>query len=488
MNLYIDSHLFHYEMENLVRAFFPYDKITVTKEYETLSKPYVLTSYNDDISVTVELSDFYMTKSCEKTGDSERDELLMAQLMYEILCTYYDTTLPWGLLTGVRPIKLLRRLIDAQGESAALLYYKNELKVSQQKQELAVITEKSERKILSLSDEKSFSLYISIPFCPSRCNYCSFVSQSIEKAKHLIPDYVDLLCKELVLTAEIAKNLGLRLETVYMGGGTPTTLSAEQMDKVLFTVNEHFDMTTCREFTVEAGRPDTITREKLLAIKRNNVDRISINPQTLNDEVLNIIGRRHSAQETIDAFTLARECGFDNINMDLIAGLQGDNYSSFVATLDRIRELSPESITIHTLALKRSSNLNQQNVSIDIGIRNETTNMLSYSQKVLLSDGFVPYYLYRQSRMAGNLENVGWSKKGYESLYNVYVMDETHTIFACGAGGVTKLKAFGTDKLERIFNFKFPYEYNTRFLELMERKNAIYEFYKEYFGIDKSFT
>ena len=483
MNLYIDGHLFHYEMENLVRAFFPYDKITVTKEYENLEKPFVLTSYNDEISVTVELSDFSMTKSCKRTNDCERDELLMAQLMYEILCTYFDTTLPWGLLTGVRPIKLLRRLIDLKGESEALSYYKNELKVSEQKQNLAVITEKAEQKILSLSKEKSFSLYISIPFCPSRCNYCSFVSQSIEKAKHLIPDYVDLLCKELELTAEIARNLGLTLETVYMGGGTPTTLTAEQMDKVLSTVNEHFDMSTCREFTVEAGRPDTITKEKLFAIKRNNVDRISINPQTLNDEVLSIIGRRHSAQDTIDAFYLARECGFSNINMDLIAGLQGDNYLSFVNTLDKVRELSPESITIHTLALKRSSTLNQDNVSINIGIRNETTDMLSYSQKVLLEDDYIPYYLYRQSRMAGNLENVGWSKKGCESLYNVYIMDETHTILACGAGGVTKLKDFNSDKLERIFNFKFPYEYNTRFCELMERKNAIYEFYKEYFNV-----
>lgn len=483
MNLYIDGHLFHYEMENLVRAFFPYEKITVTKEYENLEKPFVLTSYNDEISVTVELSDFSMTKSCKRTNDCERDELLMAQLMYEILCTYFDTTLPWGLLTGVRPIKLLRRLIDLKGESEALSYYKNELKVSEQKQNLAVITEKAEQKILSLSKEKSFSLYISIPFCPSRCNYCSFVSQSIEKAKHLIPDYVDLLCKELELTAEIARNLGLTLETVYMGGGTPTTLIAEQMDKVLSTVNEHFDMSTCREFTVEAGRPDTITKEKLFAIKRNNVDRISINPQTLNDEVLSIIGRRHSAQDTIDAFYLARECGFSNINMDLIAGLQGDNYLSFVNTLDKVRELSPESITIHTLALKRSSTLNQDNVSINIGIRNETTDMLSYSQKVLLEDDYIPYYLYRQSRMAGNLENVGWSKKGCESLYNVYIMDETHTILACGAGGVTKLKDFNSDKLERIFNFKFPYEYNTRFCELMERKNAIYEFYKEYFNV-----
>lgn len=481
MNLYIDNHTFHYEMENLVRAFFPYDKISVTKEYSTLDKPYVLTSYNDDISVCVAIDDHAKTLNAPKSGYNDTDELTMAQLLYELLCEHFSTTLPWGILTGVRPIKLLRRLIDSHGEADAVEYFTDKLKVSQQKLSLALLTQKAEREILDLSQEKSFSLYISIPFCPSRCNYCSFVSQSIEKAKHLIDDYVDLLCKELVITADIAKRLNLRLETVYMGGGTPTTLTASQMDTVLSTVNEHFVMSTCREFTVEAGRPDTITKEKLVAIKRNGVTRISINPQTLNDDVLNIIGRHHSAQDTIDAFYLARECGFDNINMDLIAGLMGDCYQSFVTTLDKIRQLSPESITIHTLALKRSSTLNTENIDINIGIKNETTDMLDYSQNVLLSDGFVPYYLYRQSRMAGNLENVGWSKKGYESLYNVYVMDETHTILACGAGGVTKLKDYSSNKLERIFNFKYPYEYNTRFDELMERKQGITRFYKEFF-------
>lgn len=481
MNLYIDNHTFHYEMENLLRAFFMYDKITVIKESDDPIPPYVMTSYDDEIRVSADFSDYKKTLSAPKICDDEKDELVMAQLMYEILCDYFSTTLPWGVLTGVRPIKLLRKFIEQYGEEEAIRYFKDEFKVSDEKLRLALVTQKAESDILSLSQKDSFSLYISIPFCPSRCNYCSFVSQSIEKAKHLIDDYVELLCKELMCTAEIAERLNLRLETVYMGGGTPTTLSAQQMDKVLSVVNDNFDMSHCREFTVEAGRPDTITREKLLAIKKNNVNRISINPQTLNDDVLMLIGRRHSAQDAIDAFCLARECGFDNINMDLIAGLQGDNYDSFVDTLDRIRSLNPESITIHTLSLKRSSNLNTEKVEIDIGIKNETTKMLEYSQKVLITDEFVPYYLYRQSRMAGNLENVGWSKKGFESLYNVYVMDETHTILACGAGAVTKLKDFSSSKLERIFNFKFPYEYNTRFEELIERKASIEQFYDTYF-------
>lgn len=481
MNLYIDSHAFHYEMENLLRAFYPYEKITVLHDFDNLTPPYVYTSYTDDIIVSVLLDGFEKSLSCSKSGDSTKDELTMAQLLYEILCERFDTTLPWGILTGVRPIKLLRRLVDAHGAENASAYFTDTLKVSKQKLDLALITESAERKILSYSKERSYSLYISIPFCPSRCNYCSFVSQSIEKAKHLIDDYVDLLCRELVVTAQIARDLDLQLETVYMGGGTPTTLSAQQMDRILSTINSNFDMSTCREFTVEAGRPDTITKDKLLVIRRNGVTRISINPQTLNDEVLSIIGRRHSAQDTIDAFNLARECGFDNINMDLIAGLKGDNYQSFVNTLDKVTELSPESITIHTLSLKRSSTLKTENISINIDLKNETTDMMDYSQTLLRGLGYVPYYLYRQSRMAGNLENVGWSKNGYESLYNVYVMDETHTVLACGAGGVTKLKDYSSSKLERIFNFKYPYEYNTRFDELLERKSQIKAFYDEYF-------
>ncbi|MBR2715296.1 MAG: coproporphyrinogen dehydrogenase HemZ, partial [Ruminococcus sp.] len=399
-------------MENLTRAFFPYDKINVIKDCTDFVSPYILTSCNDDeISVKMSVDDFEKLLTENKNNDEKTDELLMAQLLYEILCEYFNTTLPWGILTGVRPIKLLRRLVDSYGEEEAYEYFKESLKVSETKLELAKITQKAERDILSLSKKESFSLYISIPFCPSRCNYCSFVSQSIEKAKHLIDDYVELLCKELKVTADIAKKLSLKLESVYMGGGTPTTLSAEQMDRVLSVINTSFDLSKCREFTVEAGRPDTITEEKLHAIKRNNVTRISINPQTLNDEVLEIIGRRHSAQDAIDAFHLARKCGFDNINMDLIAGLKGDTYDSFVDTLDKIRNLEPESVTIHTLALKRSSTLNTENISIDIGIKNRTTRMLEYSQRVLLEDSYVPYYLYRQSRMAGNLENVGWSKK-----------------------------------------------------------------------------
>ena len=300
---------------------------------------------------------------------------------------------------------------------------------------------------------------------------------SIERAEKLIEPYTKLLCEEIKRTAEIANKLGLRLETVYFGGGTPTTLSAEQLDTVLRTVNNSFDMSTCREFTVEAGRPDTIDIAKLFALKENKVDRISINPQTVNDEVLKTIGRKHTAQQFFDAFELARKCGFVNINTDLIAGLPTDTPESFKNSLDSIVRLNAECITVHTLCMKRASRLTTEGVTLDLQQARDAREMLAYTQNILGQNEYIPYYMYRQSRMVGNLENVGWSKKGFESLYNVYVMDETHTILACGSGGVTKLKRNNPDYLERIFNFKYPYEYIDRFDELIQRKSGIMQFY-----------
>ena len=267
------------------------------------------------------------------------------------------------------------------------------------------------------------------------------------------------------------------METVYFGGGTPTTLSAEQLQELIGTVRGSFDLSTVREFTVEAGRPDTITREKLLALRECGVDRISINPQTMNDEVLERIGRRHSAKQTEEAFWLARECGFGNINMDTIAGLPGESAESFRRTMQILTDWNPESITVHTLALKRSSNFNQNEDprQLDGAAAEE---MVEYSQKILPQKGYAPYYLYRQSRMLANLENVGWSKPGFENLYNVFIMEETHTILACGAGAVTKYRQPGGERIERIFNFKYPYEYNTRFAEILQRKKGVKEFYE----------
>lgn len=477
MNLYVKNNRFWFELENLTRLFFPNEKITVYKEFGTTDKPYVYTELADKINVSVSINDFKMSDCAEKTDDDEADELITAQLLYKILCKYTGITQPWGVLTGVRPVKLLRQFYKELGEEKSEKKFTDNFYVSKEKLLLARKTETNEKKILELSQPKSFSLYVGIPFCPSRCSYCSFVMSSIERAKRLIDPYVNLLCEEIKKTSQIANALGLRLETVYFGGGTPTTLNAEQLNRILGTVNTFFDMSTCREFTVEGGRPDTIDAERLCALKENKVDRISINPQTLNDGVLREIGRKHTAQQFFGAFELARKYGFDNINTDLIAGLPTDSFDSFKNSLDLIRNLSPESITVHTLCMKRASTLTTQGVTLDAETARQTRKMLDYTQSTLTSDNYIPYYLYRQSRMVGNLENVGWSKKGCESLYNVFVMDETHTILACGSGGVTKLKRYGTNYLERIFNFKYPYEYIDRFDEIIQRKNEINIFY-----------
>lgn len=477
MNLYVKNHNFHFELENLTRLFFPNEKITVIRDFSEPQPPYIYTEVSDKITISVNIGSFNKSETAVKKLADDDNELVSAQLLYKLLCDFTGLTQPWGILTGVRPVKLLRRLAEESSEEQAVKKFEKDFFVSNEKIALSRETEHNERKILELSKPESFSLYVGIPFCPSRCSYCSFVMASIERAEKLIEPYTKLLCEEIKQTAEIANKLGLRLETVYFGGGTPTTLSAEQLDTVLRTVNKSFDMSTCREFTVEAGRPDTIDIAKLFALKENKVDRISINPQTVNDEVLKTIGRKHTAQQFFDAFELARKCGFDNINTDLIAGLPTDTPESFKNSLDSIVRLNAECITVHTLCMKRASRLTTEGVTLDLQQARDAREMLAYTQNILGQNEYIPYYMYRQSRMVGNLENVGWSKKGFESLYNVYVMDETHTILACGSGGVTKLKRNNPDYLERIFNFKYPYEYIDRFDELIQRKSGIMQFY-----------
>lgn len=477
MNLYVKNHNFHFELENLTRLFFPNEKITVIRDFSEPQPPYIYTEVSDKITISVNIGSFNKSETAVKKLTDDDNELVSAKLLYKLLCDFTGLTQPWGILTGVRPVKLLRRLAEESSEEQAVKKFEKDFFVSNEKIALSRETEHNERKILELSKPESFSLYVGIPFCPSRCSYCSFVMASIERAEKLIEPYTKLLCEEIKRTAEIANKLGLRLETVYFGGGTPTTLSAEQLDTVLRTVNKSFDMSTCREFTVEAGRPDTIDIAKLFALKENKVDRISINPQTVSDEVLKTIGRKHTAQQFFDAFELARKCGFDNINTDLIAGLPTDTPESFKNSLDSIVRLNAECITVHTLCMKRASRLTTEGVTLDLQQARDAREMLAYTQNILGQNEYIPYYMYRQSRMVGNLENVGWSKRGFESLYNVYVMDETHTILACGSGGVTKLKRNNPDYLERIFNFKYPYEYIDRFDELIQRKSGIMQFY-----------
>ncbi len=478
MILRVLNHKFHYEMENLCRVFYPYEKIKVVHDNEEEDELCVITELADEYTVRVGANINGIAYALEKTAaDADDCEREMAILLFDILSKATGYVPKWGILTGVRPSKLMNALIDEMGEEEAVKYFTEKLLVSEAKTHLALSVAKTEAEIMSLSDEKSFSLYVSIPFCPSRCNYCSFVSHSIAQAKKLLPEYVDKLCEEIRMTAEVANELDLRLESIYWGGGTPTTLSAEQLERICNVINESFDMSQLREYTIEAGRADTVTPDKFKAIKAAGVGRISINPQTFNDDVLVSIGRKHTVADVERAFSQAREAGFDNINMDLIAGLTDDTFDSFCNSVDRAISMNPENITLHTLALKRSSNIVTGGVDVESG---ETANrMLEYAQKQFLSAGYIPYYMYRQSRSLGNLENVGWCKPGYECLYNVFMMEECHTVLAVGAGAVTKLKDPFSRNIERIFNFKYPYEYNSRFDTLVERKNTIKEFYEK---------
>ncbi len=486
MILRIYNHSFHYEAENLCRVFYPYEKINVVKtslgndllEVVTLlnqgeEKAEIVIEYKADEQFYTSKREFDLT-TVDENHRSFLEKAMMVEL-YLILSKATGYVPQWGILTGVRPSKLMTNLIDTMGDDSAKAYFINDLLVKKDKTNLAFSVAKAEEKVIALSKEKSFSLYISIPFCPTRCNYCSFVSHSVEQAKKLIPEYVEKLCLELEYTGKIAKDLKLKLESIYWGGGTPTTLEPEQISKICHVISKNFDLSALREYTVEAGRPDTVTTEKFMALKMAGVGRISINPQTFNDSVLRSIGRRHTSAQTLKAFEMARDVGFDNINMDLIAGLTGDTFPSFCNTLDIATSLQPENITLHTLALKRSSNIVTGKIDVESG---ELANkMLRRAARQFNENGYEPYYMYRQSRCLGNLENVGWCKSGYECLYNIFMMEECHTVLAVGAGAVIKLKEYGVNNIQRIFNFKYPYEYNTRFGEILSRKDRVYEFY-----------
>jgi len=480
-------------MENLCRLFFPLDKINVLRDREQATaddRVYTQSIVRGgDTKLIAEINLRSRRARAEREvanthPDYQKEcERQLAKALFLLLCDLCGFTPPWGILTGVRPLGLMRRLIGEFGREGAAEYFNRQLLVSPAKTKLCLETALREADIIKRSTPNAFSLYISIPFCPTRCNYCSFVSHSIANAKKLIEPYVTLLCEELAATAGYAKRCGLSLKTVYIGGGTPTTLSAEQLARIMIAVKEHFDLTGAEEYTVEAGRPDTITREKLDAIKAGGATRISVNPQTMNDNVLERIGRRHTARQAAEAFRLTRQAGFDDINMDLICGLDGDDQPGFERSLCEVLNLNPDSITVHTLCLKRSSQLGTLRTVGDTvpGVPQTTgVTMLQTAIDRLPKSGYQPYYLYRQSKSLDNLENIGFARAGKEGLYNVYIMDETHTILGCGAGAVTKLKQPRGSHIERIFNFKYPYEYINRFSQMQDRKTRISEFYEEY--------
>lgn len=470
---------FKYEIESTLKIFFPTEKFQFSDSIDNaIGDNFVVAGAEQgriftDIKINGQL--FHNEKNISN-NDTKYIEHELCRLIYHILKNALKITPAWGIMTGIRPVKKVTELIE-QGKNFSeiekILIDKYEL--SPEKFKLAYDTAINQLPIIRKINRKAVSLYISIPFCPSRCSYCSFVSHSIESTKKLIPDYIECLCRELEIISNIIKETNTPIDTVYFGGGTPTAIPAEDIRTIMECVRNNFDLDKIREYSFEAGRPDTITEEKLNVIKEYGANRISINPQTLNDDVLKVIGRRHSGEDALKAFELARKIGFNNINTDLIAGLPTETVESFRNTLDKIVDLSPESITVHTLTLKRAANLFMQG---NENITNPASEMVDYSIKKLMDNNYYPYYMYRQKNTVDNLENVGYSKKGFESYYNIYIMDETQTIIGAGCAASTKL-VYPDNKITRIHNYKFPYEYIGNFEQLMTKKKEITECLKK---------
>ena len=385
---------------------------------------------------------------------------------------------PWGALTGVRPVKLPTRCMLAGGTpEQAQAELEGEYRVSPLRAKLAVDCAQASLAVDREVREDQVSLYIGIPFCPTRCAYCSFVSADVGRTLKLVEPYLEAVLEEVEYTGRVLKESGLSIHSLYVGGGTPTTLSAGQLERLFSSARAHLPLEICVEYTVEAGRPDTITREKLEVLRDQGVERISINPQTLEDEVLAAIGRKHSAQDILDAYALAREVGFDSINMDLIAGLPRDSFEGFRRSLEGVLALRPENVTVHTLALKKGSRLMEEGGALPSG--EETARMLDFSRDTLREAGFLPYYLYRQKYMSGSLENVGWCLPGKESVYNIIMMEELQTVVSIGGGGVTKLVDRKNGRIVRLPNPKYPHDYLSSRDKILAQKDEIAAFYRD---------
>ena len=381
----------------------------------------------------------------------------------------------WGALTGVRPTKLMTNIMrEGVGDKIAAKRFREKYFTSQARADLCVQTAHYSMDAEDSLPHKGVCLYVGIPFCPTRCAYCSFVSHSVEKSMKLVAPFFDALMEEIDATAQQVNTLGLVPVSIYMGGGTPTTLSAEQLDRLLTKLEDVFDLSHVTENTVEAGRPDTITVEKLQVLKKHGVSRISVNPQTMTDSVLDAIGRKHTARDILDAFAMVRKVGGMAVNMDLIAGLPTDTPDSFRSTMDAVMALSPENITVHTLSLKKGARLMDEGG--DIPTPASVKEMVDYAHALLQAGGYEPYYLYRQKNMSGGFENTGWCKPGYENLYNIFIMEELCSIIAMGAGGSTKLVR-PDGKIERIFAPKYPNEYINNLAKTCADKRKIGEFY-----------
>ncbi len=427
-------------------------------------------------AVTVITADGRTTRGVRRMKAEQETVRLRRRILQQ---SYYAAAVPhlpripaWGALAGVRPTKITtKHLMEGGSVKSADALLKDIYYVTQPRRELALDCSVSTVKAAELLKAEDVSLYVGIPFCPTRCAYCSFVSRSIGKRTELLEPYLEALKKELALTGQLLENSGRKLRTIYIGGGTPTSLSAGQMASLLSSIRDSFDLSRCLEFTVEGGRPDTLDAEKLLTIRQHGADRMSINPQTMEDPVLRASGRPHTAADVLRRYQEAVDAGFDAINMDLIAGLPMDSYEGFCRSLDTVAALQPANITVHTLALKKGADLFEKRENLPSG--EEVARMVDYANTMLREQGYRPYYLYRQKYMSGSFENVGWSRGGKDCLYNIYMMEELHSILSLGGGGMNKVN-LSDGTLQRFHNPKFPEQYIEQLDSVLKQKQELF--------------
>lgn len=474
---------FENDIYPLVKAFYPEETIKVYSAADI-----ALDKADIPVALTLRI-DFFKDRisiaATDNKGFSDTNNLQLPSILpkpqyknawkrfiYELLARYTGKTLPWGILTGIRPTKLVYEMLE-QGIEEQSIYrrMREEYLCSEPKISMSIRIAERELELLRKMDYRNrYSLYIGIPFCPTTCLYCSFPSYSISKFSNQVEDYLSALYKEIEYASTCFSDK--KLTTVYFGGGTPTTLTPVQLDSLLSKVKKHFDFTHVMEFCVEAGRPDSITKEKLLVMKKHGVDRISINPQSMQQKTLDIIGRRHTIEDIEKAFHMARETGHDNINMDIIIGLPGENPEDVADTLRQIRELNPDSLTVHTLALKRAARLNIEKDNYSELGASEVPRMMEETIHYCDENDYLPYYLYRQKNMADNLENIGYARYGKEGLYNILIMEEKQTILALGAGATSKFVFHEENRIERVDNVKSITDYISRIGEMIERKRS----------------
>lgn len=476
---------FEYDIHSLVKAFYPEGEVKVTigegaAESSGEGLPDLHIQFEDQAVLLSLLGGegntaSFGAKKIEISPDMPRPEVKnrLKQLIYTALSEYTGKKLPWGTLTGIRPTKIPMTLLEQGTSKGEILHYMQEnYFVSTEKGELAIEIADREKKLLdTLHYENGYSLYIGIPFCPTTCLYCSFTSYPIFSWKKRMGEYLDALEKEIDFVAERYKDRVL--DTIYIGGGTPTTLEAEELTRILNKLGKSFDLSHLKELTVESGRADSITYEKLLAMKEGGVTRISVNPQTMKQETLDLIGRKHTVEQVKEAFALAREAGFFNINMDLILGLPGETAEDVRNTMAEIKKLAPDSLTVHSLAIKRASRLNQWIEENGISLLNNTEETMGITMEGAREMGLLPYYLYRQKNMSGNFENVGYAKEGKFGIYNILIMEEKQTIAALGAGSISK-RVYADGRIERCDNVKDVGLYIEKIDEMIERKRRLF--------------